>query len=409
MSTAIERKQRHWMFRRPFAASLLMLVAGGTTWAAYGSLAQHPPGPIVEQVSQGTIETVVAAVGKIQPRAYVNVGAQASGQLRRIFVKVGDKVRVGQRLAEIDPQMQEAKVAAGRAELARLEATLEEQQALTEFADAQLARSGQLIERNTVSRSTFDENRRNARTSAAKVKAIRAQIEQMQSTLKVDEVALTYTKIDAPMSGTVLSIDAREGQTLNANYSAPQIMRIADLDQMTVWTEVSEADVTRLRIGMDVYFTTLGHGERRWEAKLRQILPAPQKPEQPSGNAPTSSAAASSNNVVLYIALFDVDNAGGELLPEMTAQVSFVTASAKDAVLVPVAALRSADGQPYTSGDTAKIEVDNGGGRIERRTVRIGVRDRFTAQVLEGLQEGESVVAGARKDGTARSRVGFSL
>ena len=387
---------------------VIVTVAAGLI-AIRGSLARQEPALTVEQVSRGDIENVVAAVGRIEPRAYVDVGAQASGQLRRILVQVGDKVTAGQRLAEIDPQVQSAKVEADRAELARLEANLDEQQALAEFADAQFARNKSLVSQNTVSRSIYDESRRDVRTSAAKVSAIRAQIRQMQSTLKGDEVALTYTQIDAPMPGTVLSIDAREGQTLNANYSAPQIMRIADLDTMTVWTQVSEADVTRLRVGMEVYFTTLGHDGRRWNAKLRQILPAPQKPEQSAGAQGSTAASSSTNNVVLYIALFDVSNPEGELRPDMTAQVSFVTAAAKDAVLVPVTALKAPDGGPYKEGDAAVVEVDKGDSLVERRQIRLGVRDRFTAQVVEGIQAGEKIVTGTNKGGAGPSRVGFSL
>src|SRR5262249_41272836 len=147
--------------------------------------------------------------------------------------------------------------------------------------------------------------------------------------------------------------DARVGQTLNATYSTPQIMRIADLATMTVWTQVSEADVTRLRVGMPVYFTTLGHGDRRWTATLRQIPPAPQKLDRPPGQVDQNAqpATGSTNSVVLYVGLFEVDNASGDLRPEMTAQVSFVVGSVKDSIIAPTAGLR------FSSGDKAAAAV----------------------------------------------------
>src|SRR5918996_1164129 len=117
---------------------------------------------------------------------------------------------------------------------------------------------------------------------------------------------------------------AKPGQTLNANQSAPIVVRIADLSTMTVQSQVSEADVSKLRVGQDVYFTTLGSDSKRWYGKLRQINPTPEVV----------------NNVVLYNALFDVENADRALMTQMTAQVFFVIAQAKDAVIVPVGALR---------------------------------------------------------------------
>src|SRR4029077_544998 len=164
------------------------------------------------------------------------------------------------------------------------------------------------------------------RSAQAQIKVLQAQIEQTQSTLRGDQANLSYTKIYAPMSGTVVAQSAKQGQTLNANQQAPLIVRIADLSTMTVQSQVSEADVSSLRPGMRVYFTTLGDGAKRWYGTLRQINPTPE----------------TVNSVVLYDALFDVGNRDGALMTQMTAQVFFVTAEAKNAVLVPVGALRPA-------------------------------------------------------------------
>lgn len=374
-------------------------------YAAYGMSRGVVENLVTAPVLRGDIEDVITATGKIQPRAYVDVGAQASGQLRRILVRIGDDVAVGQELAEIDPQIQSAKVEADRAELARLEAMLTEQQAVLEFAEAQLGRLSQLLPANAVSKAVFDESRRDAKTGTAKVDAIRAQIRQMQSTLRADQIALEYTKIFAPMPGTIVSIDAREGQTLNAAYATPLILRIADLLTMTVWTQVSEADIPRLRVGMKVHFTTLGHVDRRWSATLRQILPAPVKPDLPTSGAQASASvvAPATNNVVLYVALFDIDNAQGELRPEMTAQVFFVVAAARDALSVPTAAVKTGP-----SGDLL-VDVITDTGGIESRRVRLGIRTRFIAEVIAGVEEGERVVTGIQQAKSGSSLVRFRL
>lgn len=390
--------------RRPalIAAGAAVLLAAA--YAILRAASPHAEAPAAAVVRRGDLEATVTATGKIEPRAYVDLGAQASGQLRRILVHVGDFVEQGQLLAEIDPQVQAAKVDADEAQLAQLNANLVEQQANVEYAADALERYAKLVGADSVARLTYEQGRRESKTAAAKADAIRAQILQMQSTLKADQVALGYTKIFAPMSGTVVSIDAREGQTLNATYSTPQLLRIADLSTMTVWTQVSEADVARLREGMPVYFTTLGHGDRRWAARLRQILPAPQKPDRPAGSDSNAPPPAQAGVVVLYTALFDVDNAAGDLRPEMTAQVFFIAAEARNALIVPVAALRADGGE----GAARVTILDVSGGESERE-VRVGLRTRFEAEVVSGLREGERVVVGRKPGAEASPLVSFRL
>lgn len=403
----IQSLRRHARWRRgALVACAMLCTAGIGFYWAVGAASPPNKDILSEEVERGLIEDVVTATGKILPRAYVDVGAQASGRLDLIHVAIGDQVKAGDLLAEIDPQVQAAKVDADRAELHQLEANLAAQQAEADFADARLKRNEQLAPTNAISQSAFDEAKRDAKIATAKVEAIRAEIEKMQSTLQSDEALLGFTKIYAPMSGTVVSIDVREGQTLNAAYSTPIVMRIAELGTMTVWTQVSEADVTRLRAGMEVWFTTLGHGDRRWEARLKQILPAPQKPEKAANQADSAGVSSSStNNVVLYTALFDVTNAANELRPEMTSQVSFVVARKDDAVIAPMAALRS---KPLPNGHAHVDVLEPDGQRIDRG-IMVGLRNRFEVQVLSGLKPGERVVTGMRTSKDAQSLVRFRL
>jgi len=357
-------------------------------------------------VGRGDIESSVTALGLLQPRSYVDVGAQASGAIRRIHVQPGDAVKKGQLLVEIDPAVQQSRVDADRATLASLRAQLDEQYAQRDLARQQWERQRHMA----ADGSTRDEDVQSAqaalRVALARIDNLRAQIDGASSALKGDEAQLGFTRIYAPMSGTVVTLDAREGQTLNATYQTPNILRIADLSAMTVWTEVSEADVRRVRPGMPVYFTTLGVQDeqgsaRRWRGQVRQILPAPPTPAGAAPAATTAGAPATpAGKVVLYTVLFDVDNADRELMPQMSAQVFFVAASARNVLVAPLPALQAVSGQPgrYTA------RVLDAQGRILVREVATGVRDRLSAEVLSGLKEGERLVTGVRYERAADGR-----
>ncbi len=407
--------------RRALLVLLPVLLAGG--WVAWPQLfGKRDPlaGYQFSTVRRGDIEDVVTATGMLQPRDYVDVGAQVSGQLRKIHVEVGDTVNAGDLLAEIDPTVYRARVDASRAQLKNLRAQLKDREAQLTLAQIQLRRQRALMTEDATTRESLQTAEASAKSAEAQLEALRAQVEQIESTLRADEANLQYARILSPMSGTVVSITARQGQTLNTNQQAPVVMRIADLSTMTVQTQVSEADVSRLQLGMHAYFTTLGGGGKRWQGRLEKIEPTP----------------VVTNNVVLYNALFDVLNPDGLLMTQMTAQVFFIVSQARDALLIPMAALTQGTprapqsgpsatppagtagasgagngasrgmgqgaGQGRNGGATAAnrpprqgtVKVADGRGGVEERQVELGVSNRVQAQVLSGLAEGERVVSG---------------
>ncbi len=345
-----------------------------------------------EPIARTDVEAAVTAIGVLQPRRYVDVGAQVSGQITRLKVAPGDTVEKGDLLVEIDPSVQRATVDAGHAQLAGLRAQMAEQQAHHRLAGQQLARHKPLAAAGATRQEDLEKAEAEFAATAARIAHLKAQSDQTQATLQADVARLGYTRIYAPMAGTVVAVEAREGQTLNAAYQTPDILRIADLSGMTVWTEVSEADVRRVKPGMPVYFTTLGGsdaaaapaGPRRWQGRVRQVLPAPAQSARNAGAAPMPVVKA-----VTYTALFDVDNADGELMPQMTAQVVFVTARAEGAVAVPLSAL--------SAGNTARVLAPDG--RPEVRSLRLGARSRHQVEVLEGLQAGERLITGEQQVG----------
>ena len=348
-------------------------------------------------VHRTDIESTVSALGTLQPQRYVDVGAQVSGQISRILVQPGDNVEKGDLLVEFDPSIQQAEVDTDRANLQSLRAQLAERQAELTLAQQKVNRQRRMAADGSTRMEDFQTAEANLKIAQARVQSLTAQIEGAASRLKGSEAKLGHTRIYAPMSGTVVTLDAREGQTLNAAYQTPVVMRIADLSRMTVWAEVSEADIGRVKVDMPVYFTTMGlmdaQGQpRRWESTLRQVLPAP--PNKPvtaaAGAGGQEGAQPASGKVVAYTALFDVDNADGALMPQMTARVFFVSAAASHALVVPLAALK-----PTADRNTFEAQVlENGSQR--QRTVKVGVRDRLQAEVVSGLNEGDVLVTGVR-------------
>ncbi len=349
-----------------------VLLAGGYgAWRASAApaAAQSQPTAVVQRAD---LEETVSATGTLQPRDYVDVGTQVSGQLRAVHVEIGDVVEKGDLLAEIDPAVYRAKVDAAQAQLLHLEAQLAERQAQRKLAEQKAQRQANMMRENATTAEAVQTAEAELESAKAQINALKAQIQQVRSSLRGDQANLSYTKIHAPMAGTVVTQIAKAGQTLNANQSAPVVLRIADLSTMTVQTQVSEADVSRLRVGMPVYFSTLGGEGKRWHATLRQVNPTPEVV----------------NNVVLYNALFDVPNVEGELMTQMTAQVFFVVGQAKDVLVVPAAALERGRG-----GTTVRVQTAEG--RFERRDVELGLVTRVAAEVRSGLEPGERVTTAA--------------
>jgi macrolide-specific efflux system membrane fusion protein len=373
--------------RRPawWLIGALVVLAGAGVLGYRLLFGEAPPSYRTAAVVQGNIETTVTALGKLQPKEYVDVGAQISGQLDRLHVEIGDVVESGALLAEIDSTVYQAKVRADRASLDDLNAQLAQQQAELELARSQAARNDRLLQAKAVSQEEVDVTAAALKVAQARLVSLHAQIEQAQSQLDEDVANLGYTKIYAPMAGTVVSKDAVEGQTLNTNQTTPTIVRIANLSTMTLWAQVAEADVVKVQPGMPVYFATLGLPDRRWEGTVRQILPTP----------------GIVNDVVLYDVLVDIDNDDGVLMTDMTAQVFFVLGAAHDVPVVPVAVLRPLAGE---AAGTYAVDVLTDAG-LATRTVQTGLSNRSMAEVVSGLAVGERVVTGlAEADGSgARS------
>jgi len=364
----LRRRRRRW----PWLVLAALIVGGAGTY--YYRNALPAPGPTLQtaKIELGDIETSVTAIAKMQPKTYVDVGTQVSGQLRSIVPDVGAVVKKNDLLAELDPTVYQTRVAGDRASLDNLRAQLAQAEAQLVLDKLRNDRAQQLLANQSGSKDASDSATAVMRISAAKIDALKAQIAQTQATLDGDLANLSYTKIYAPIDGTVVSITAREGGTLNANQSAPIVLRIADLQTMTVTAQVAEGDIPKIKVGTPAYFSTLGLPDRRWEGTVRQVEPTP----------------TIVNDVVLYNVLIDVPNSDLILMTDMTAQVFFRLGEAKGVPLVPTSALRAGRNGGHT------VRVMAGNGSIEERRVKTGLSNRSMTQITEGLSAGETVVTG---------------
>ena len=377
-AVAVSRRKHIWFL---LIVVLVTAVAVGGWW--FQSDRQPNQNLLTVPVQRGDLEDLVTATGVLQPRDYVDVGAQVSGQLEVLHVRIGDDVKEGDLLAEIDPTLYVARVDATRAQLRNQRAQLMERKAQLTLAELQYRRQQNLLREEATSREASQTAEATLQSARAQIEAISAQIEQTESTLRAEEGNLEYARIYAPMDGTVVSIEARQGQTLNVNQQAPILMRIADLSAMTVEAQVSEADIGKLTPDMPVYFTTLGSQQQRWESRLDRLEPTP----------------VVENNVVLYNAVFEVPNPEGRLMTQMTAQVFFVNAEARGALLVAVTALNG-------RGPGATVQVLGSNGQPEQRAVTVGVTNRVQAEIVDGLEEGDRVVSSPRGAGGKSSEGG---
>ena len=374
---------------RSFVTSrwLLALLAGAIILLTAIGLSQgfSAPEPVItEQVDRGDIEKVVLATGTLKPSMQVNVGAQVNGQLRKLYVRQGDKVEKGQLLAEIDPTLQESDLSNATAQLASAKAQKLASQAMLERYRQELNRQQAMMRDGSGVRSDVEQAQAQYDAQRQQVEMNDAQIVQAEMVVKTANANLSYTRIVAPISGEVLGIVTNEGQTIVSSQTAPTILVLAVLDKMLVQTRISEADIQKIQPGQPLWFYVIANPEKRYTSQMGFVQPAPQEAleEQASG----SSTASQQANAVYYNGTFTVDNAQRELKTSMTAQVFVRVAEAKNVLRVPVSTLGRA-----LSTDSYLITVLENG-KPQQRKIRIGINDRQFAQVLEGLQLGDRVV-----------------
>jgi len=338
---------------------------------------------ITADVVKIDLEESVLASGTLKAFKTVAVGAQVSGQLKTLHVALGDKVNKGQLLAEIDPVLQQNTLKDSEAQVENLRAQKRSRQALLKQYDLAWQRQSQMNAKDATSKADVESAQAQLESTRYDIAALEAQIKKAVIAVDTARANLGYTRINAPIDGAVISIDTEEGQTVVSTQSATTIITLATLDTMTVKAKISEADVTRVKPGLQTYFTLLGDADTRYYGTLRAIEPGPVTSVTGTGSSSTSSSSA-----VYYYGLFEVPNTNNKLKVSMTTQVVIVLNQVKQALSIPVSALgnKQKDGR-----STVKVLIGN---VAETRTIRTGISNNVQVQVLEGLREGEKVVVG---------------
>jgi len=350
---------------------VLALVAVGA--AAWWFTRKPPPPPALPSgvVALADITQSVQAAGVLQARTRVDVGAQVSGQIQTIHVELGQQVKKGDLLVSLDPDLARSDVAQAEAAVAQAGAALDARRIDADAARRELKRQQRLL----AGQATSGNEAEKAEIELAKIEAdLRGQaanLQRLQADLDKRKVNLSYTRITAPMNGTVVNLPVQVGQTVIAVQVTPVILTLADLDTITVRTKVPEADVQAIKVGQLARFTTLSGEGKRYEGKVRVIQPVPER----AGNA------------VFYNVLFEVDNRDRALFSDMTVQVDIETGSVKQVLSMPIVALgeRGKDGR-FT------VQVLDAANKQTPRQVRVGLQDGARVQVLDGLKAGEKVL-----------------
>lgn len=380
---------RQWRRRLVWASSALLTIAVVLIASRYVLAGRSSQEPLTAAARIDKIEDTVLAGGTIQPLRLVNVGAQASGRILALHVALGDHVAKGALVAEIDQStqrnaLQNAQAVWDQEREQRVSRTVALKQAELAFK-----RASATYAQEASSLADYETAEANYHGLEADLKALDAQIRQAAIAVDAARVNLSYTKVVAPIDGTVVAIVAPEGQTVNALQAAPTIVKLADLETMTVKVQISEADVTRVHAGQKVYFIILGAPERRYEANLRTVEPAPDSigtdTSASPGGAPSTSGALST--AVYYSGLFDIANPDHQLRPSMTAQANIVLEEVDRALVIPAGAL----GEVREDGRHV-LRVVDANRRVQPRPVRVGINNHVMVQVLDGLTAGERVV-----------------
>ncbi|WP_439843192.1 efflux RND transporter periplasmic adaptor subunit [Aeromonas taiwanensis] len=336
------------------------------------------------------LEQLVMADGTLKARKQVSVGAQVSGQIKRLHVTLGQEVKQGDLLVEIDDLPQQNALKDALAQRDNLQAQLDSKEATLRNARLAYQRQQQIVARGLGSTADHDSAKATLDETQADIRALQAQRVQAEIAVDTARVNLGYTRILAPLSGTVVAVPVEEGQTLNASQSTPTLLKIAQLDTMTVEARISEADVINTRVGMPVYFTILGNSQRRFEGSLRAIEPAPDTIND------DDTTTSSDSSAIYYHGLFEVPNQDGQLRISMTAQVYLVIARLKQALVIPAIALQ---------GDQVRVVDD--GGKISLRRVKVGLNNKVDAQILSGLSAGERVIVSEVSAGQSNAAGGM--
>lgn len=327
-----------------------------------------------------TITQVVEASGTINPVNTVSVGSVVSGLIESIYVDYNSQVKKGQLLAQIDPRNFQASVEQNTAQVQNAEANMAKIQAVTEMSRKTYVRYKNLYKKNFIAKSELDQAESDYLSNKAQIASAAAQISQARANLATAKTNLGYTKIIAPVDGTIIARKIDIGQSVAASFQAPELFTIAqDLTKMQIEVSVSEADIGKVAVGQEVTYTLDGYQDSIFKGKVTQVRISP----------------TTVSNVVTYTVIVEVDNEDLKLIPGMTANVSIITHKSENVLCAPSIALKY---NPNTDGTRYKnqgiwILSDK---KQKRVNIETGASDDTNIEIKsKELHEGDKIITGA--------------
>ena len=347
---------------------------------------EEAPKALTTRLEKGDIRGTVTAAGEVYARDLVDVGAQVSGQIKKLYVKVGDKVQKGDMIAQIDSVTQENEIAQQKAQLLIHEANLASAKIAAANAKTQYNRELELYKRNAASKEAVENAKNSAALKEAEQKQIEAQIEQTKLQLSTAETNFGYTKITAPISGTIVSMPVEEGKTVNSNQTTPTIVKIADLSKMEIKMQIAEGDISKVKVGMDVEYSILSDLDNIKKAKIYKIDPGLTTLSDGTYDKTSngSSSSSSSDSAIYFYAKMLVDNENDFLKIGMTTENNIIVNEANNTSYLPTSVIKRDTGGDY-------VTVLNGK-EPEQRYVKTGVSDDLNTEILSGLDEKDEVL-----------------
>lgn len=372
---------------KSFKIFLLFILAVFGAYVAYKSFYADSDSSqvhyITEPVKRGTIDKSVLASGSVRAIQRTEVGAQVSGKIQKLNAELGQAVKKGQLIAEIDSEPQQNALNSAQAEWLAYQTQLNAKQVALSVAESSYQRLAKLYTQKSSSLNELDNARNTLALAKANLEESKAKIQLAEIAVNTAKTNLSYTKIIAPIDGVIVSVPVSEGQTVNANQSSPTIVQVADLSQVLIKFEIAEGDIAQVKVDQAVSFNTLAEPNRRYRTEIQSLDPALTK--LTDNNYVEQSA---SNEAVYYYANTQVANPDQSLRIGMTVQGKITIFEKHNVLLVPNSAIKKRQGKSV-------VDVLENGKSVERN-VEIGISDGQSSEVLSGLNEGEQVITTQR-------------
>ena len=363
--------------------SSVIIASGAILW--WGLRDEAPKDEyITTMVKRGDIIQSVDAVGEVFSRNLVDVGAQVSGQIKELYVKVGDRVKAGDKIAQIDSIKQQNTLDQQLAALEILEAKLNSAKISVDIALKQYKREEKLAKQNATSQQSLENAKDTYSLKLASLKEIEAQIKQTGIEIDTARTNLGYTDIRAPFDGVVVSVPVEVGQTINANQTTPTLVNIADLTKMEIRLQVSEGDVPNIKVGNRVEYSILSNNFKKYSAEISSIDPGLTTLSDGKYSTTSSASSSASSSAVYYYAKVNVDNSDEILRIGMTTENRIIIAENKDVLYLPTMAIKS--------DKNGKFVYIKNGDKIEQKPIKTGITNGINTQILNGLNEGDEVI-----------------